>query len=369
MKRTMMIAASAAALLLAAGCASTDEAGTSRISELENQLETTEQSLAEERAAKNALANQVKSMGEKPAMETDRRVGGNADLPPNAKPGHCYARVLIPATYKTSTEQVIARGESERVETTPAKYGTNTKRVLVAEESERIEVRPATYKTVTERVLVQPARTTLIATPAKYETQSERVLVRQAYTTWKKGRGPVEKLDQATGEIMCLVEVPAEYRTVSKRVQVTAPGTREVTKPAVYRTVTRRVVDTPAATRTVKIPAKYSTIKVQTVVQPASQRTVKIPAKYQTVSKRVKVNEESLEWREILCDTNTTGDVVRRLQRALKAKNINPGPIDGVYGSQTRRAVNAYQKRAGLPTGALTIRTLNSLGVKLGNSA
>ena len=41
MKRTMMIAASAAALLLAAGCASTDEAGTRRISELENQLQTT----------------------------------------------------------------------------------------------------------------------------------------------------------------------------------------------------------------------------------------------------------------------------------------------------------------------------------------
>ncbi len=38
-------------------CGRTDEAGTSRISELENQLETTEQSLAAERAAKNALAN------------------------------------------------------------------------------------------------------------------------------------------------------------------------------------------------------------------------------------------------------------------------------------------------------------------------
>jgi peptidoglycan hydrolase-like protein with peptidoglycan-binding domain len=119
----------------------------------------------------------------------------------------------------------------------------------------------------------------------------------------------------------------------------------------------------------VKIPAKYSTIKVRKVVQPAAQRTVKIPAKYQTVSKRVKVNEESLEWREIFCDTNTTGDVVRRLQRALKAKNIDPGPIDGVYGSQTRRAVNAYQRKAGLPSGALTIRTLNSLGVSLGRSA
>lgn len=45
----------------------------------------------------------------------------------------------------------------------------------------------------------------------------------------EKGRGPVEKLDQATGEIMCLVEVPAEYRTVTKRVQVSPPGAREVT--------------------------------------------------------------------------------------------------------------------------------------------
>lgn len=130
-------------------------------------------------------------MGEKPAMADDCRVGSNADLPPNAKPGHCYARVLIPASYKTSTEQVIARGESERVETKPAKYGTSTQRVLVAEESERIEVRPATYKTVSERVLVQPAQTTLIVTPARYENRSERVLVRQAYTTWKKAAAPL----------------------------------------------------------------------------------------------------------------------------------------------------------------------------------
>lgn len=367
MKRSFTMAASAAALLLAAGCASNDDAGAGRIAELENQLETTSESLEAERAAKNALASQVKSMGEKPVAPADtRRIGGNADLPPNALPGHCYARVLIPATYKTTTEQVVARGESERVETISAKYGTDTQRVLVAEESQRLEVIPATYKTVTERVMVQPEQTSLIATPAKYETRSERVLVKQAFTTWKKGRGPVEKLDQATGEIMCLVEVPAEYRTVTKRVQVTAPSTREVTKPAVYRTVTRRVVDRPASTRTVAIPAKYSTIKVQKVISPASQRTIKIPAKYQTVTKRVKVNEESLEWREILCDTNTNGAVVTRIQRALKAKGHNPGPIDGVYGVQTRAAVKSYQAKAGLPTGALTIRTLNSLGVKLG---
>ena len=38
------------------------------------------------------------------------------------------------------------------------------------------------------------------------------------------------------------------------------------------------------------------------------------------------------------------------------------GPIDGIYGSQTRAAVKAYQKKKGLPTGGLTLETVRSLG-------
>ncbi|MGZ0187819.1 MAG: peptidoglycan-binding domain-containing protein, partial [Alphaproteobacteria bacterium] len=204
---------------------------------------------------------------------------------------------------------------------------------------------------------------------AKYKTTTERVLVRAGYTTWKKGRGPIERLDAGTGEIMCLVEVPPQYRTVTKRVQVAPGSSRESIRPAVYKNVTRRVVDRPASTRTVSIPAKYGTVTVNKVVTPASERRIAIPARYSTVTKKTVVTEERLEWREILCETNTNGDVVQRLQRALKAKGHNPGPIDGVYGSQTRAAVSSYQKKAGLPTGGLTIKTLNSLGVSLGRSA
>ncbi len=29
------------------------------------------------------------------------------ELPPAAKPGECYARVFVPATYTTSTEQML----------------------------------------------------------------------------------------------------------------------------------------------------------------------------------------------------------------------------------------------------------------------
>ena len=84
-------------------------------------------------------------------------------------------------------------------------------------------------------------------TPPVYENVTERILVKPAYTTWKKGRGPIEKINQATGEIMCLVEVPAEYRTVTKRVLKTPAGTKKVTIPAVYKTVKKRIMVDGAA--------------------------------------------------------------------------------------------------------------------------
>ncbi|MCB1751997.1 MAG: hypothetical protein KDI74_09760 [Gammaproteobacteria bacterium] len=64
---------------------------------------------------------------------------------------------------------------------------------------------------------------------------TEKVLVKPAYTTWKSGRGRIERVDNASGEIMCPVEVPAEYRTVTKRVMKSGPSTRKETIPAALK--------------------------------------------------------------------------------------------------------------------------------------
>ena len=51
------------------------------------------------------------------------------------------------------------------------------------------------------------------------------------------------------------------------------------------------------------------------------------------------------------------------MQVALRALGLYCGPIDGIVGPQTRAAVTAAQKRAGLPqTGAIGARTRESLG-------
>ncbi len=433
---------------------------------------------------------------------------------PNAKPGECYAKVVIPAQYKTEAEEVLVKEPSERIEIIPAKYEwvkekvlvkeasqklvsvpatyetvtekvevrpeslvwltslrnnapqaspalleaaknggvdldaatpgmcfhehripakyeTRTEQVLVSEASERVEVIPAKYEWVEEKVLVKEASQKEVAVPPVYETITEKVLVEPARTVWKKGRGLIEKIDNTTGEIMCLVEIPAKYKTITKRVLKTPASTKVIEipaqyktvkvrklvsapqekrieipakyktitkrvqvsedefvwheihnkeldassrtgsqiclqkRPAVYKTVTRRVVKTPAATKTVEIPAQYKVVKVRKLVSAPQEKRIEIPAKYTTITKRIKISDQRVEWRSVLCQTNMKPEIITRLQRALKAAGFDPGPIDGVVGAATLRAVGNYQREKGLPTGGLTMDTLKSLGITI----
>jgi hypothetical protein len=293
-----------------------------------------------------------------------QNAGDQELFPPNAKPGECYARVFVPPTYKTETTRVLRREASERVETSPPKYEWVEERVEVQGPSEKVEVIPATYEWVEERVMVSPAASHTEVVPPVYESVDERMIDTPAHTVWKKGRGPLERVDHATGEIMCLVEVPATYKTVTKRVLKSPATTRMVEVPAKYETVKKRVMKTPPQTKVVKIPAQYKTVKVKRIATPAQTRSIPVPAEYQWVSSHVKVTEGKMAWRPVLCETNTTPQAVEALQRALEKAGYDPGKIDGVIGPKTRSALASYQRAKGLPVGGLTLDTLKALGVE-----
>ena len=72
-----------------------------------------------------------------------------------------------------------------------------------------------------------------------------------------------------------------------------------------------------------------------------------------------------MQWRPVLCETNMSGTKITDIQRALKKAGHDPGTIDGVIGKQTMVAVEAFQRKNGLPRGGLTIETLQKLGVKI----
>jgi hypothetical protein len=175
--------------------------------------------------------------------------------------------------------------------------------------------------------------------------------------------------------------IPEEYTTVSKSIKLsndifswhsakekpnaTLTGSKICLKqiPAKHKTITKRIVKNPATTKTVEIPAEYKTVKVRKLVTAAAENRIKIPAIKQSVSKRIKIGDERLEWRQVLCQTNMTKDVITGIQNALYKKGFNPGPIDGEIGSATLRAVDAYQQKNNLDRGGLTIDTIKALGV------
>ncbi len=308
-----------------------------------------------------SLNSQVQSSNNSALVSSEQK---SDLLPPNAKPGECYARVLTPADYKTETTKVLKKEKSFRLEVTPATYEIVTTRVQVKEASEIGEVVPAVYEWKTEQVLVEEAYDKLQAFPTVYETKVEKMLVKKAYKTWEKGRGPIEKIDNSTGEIMCLVDVPAEYKTITSKVVKSKAYVKKVTIPAVYKAVKKRVMVKGPTIVKKAIPAVYADVKVRKIVKPSSKKSITLPAQYQTVSNRIKLTDSSLEWRSILCETNTTEDIVFDIQRALLEKGHSPGPLDGVIGVETMSAVKSYQKEKKLAVGQLTFETLKSLGIE-----
>lgn len=344
----------------------------------------------------------------KPAPVPKKPAASKTECMANAKPGECYVMIIKDPVYRTESVKKLVKEASERIEimppvykavkvhvtseeiqeVIPAVYETVKERVMVKPASTRLENVPAVFEEVEERVMEKPATQKAIEVPAVYEDKTEQKLVRAAYTTWKPGTSTsVQKIDEKTGEIFCLVEVPAEYQAVTTRVLKTPATIRYEEIPAEYKTAKRTVLKSPETTRSVPVPAEYADREVtklvkpaqtttktvpvdymreiMTQVQPATEKRVPVPAEYAAVEEKVLVSPAKEFCTQVLCDVNTTPERVVLIQRALQASGFNSGS-SGTLDAQTMNAVVAFQKAKGLSDdGYLTAETLNAMGVPL----
>jgi hypothetical protein len=243
-------------------------------------------------------------------------------LPPNAEPGECYAKTIVPADYRTVSE-----------------------RHLTQEASTRLEVVPATFKWVEERIMTKEASTQLEAVPAEYKWQESTIQVKPAHTGWvmqtaEDCAAPDSKA--VLGGVMCLRTTPAEFKTVRTQVLAKAAFTRTVCLPAEYQTVRRQVVDTAAMTRTINIPAEY-----------------------ENVDRIVLVCPERVKWEHVVCEDKLTADTVNKVKTSLLASGYKPGPMNGTLTREDRLALAQYQMKNHLGVGYLSYETLKLLGVSV----
>lgn len=146
-------------------------------------------------------------------------------------------------------------------------------KVLIEEAGVKLSVRPAQFIESEKQVLMKPSSKKLEAVPAVYETVVEKVMVEAAHREWQKGRGLIERIDNGTGEIMCLINVPARFEEIK-----------------------RQVIKTPASTKSVMMPAKYESVTVETLSQDAGESRIAIPAKYETYKRLKKRDDSKLTW-------------------------------------------------------------------------
>lgn len=284
-------------------------------------------------------------------------------FPVDAKPGQCYAEVIVPAKFETVTERVLSQDASSRINVVAAQYEWVEQEVMVKPETVRLEVVPAEYKTVTERVLVEPQSEQLVSVPATFKTVNEKILVRPATQVWKDGEAEIENPNQLTGDIVCLVERPAEYKTVQRQV-IDQPARTEIkTIPAVYKTVEKQIIAKPATTREVTIPAEYKTVRVKKMVTPNRTEQIAIQPEYVTVNRYVMVEPAYTKWEMVLCSDTVSPQLALEVEDRLKEEGYNPGPLDGEIDGSTEKAIKQYQIANNLPAGGLTPMTLESLGI------
>ncbi len=306
--------------------------------------------------------------------------------PPDAKPGECYARVVLPAQYETVEEKVMIKEASEEISIIPPEYGIAEEEIEVipaskkltpvpasyTEVTETIEVKPAirtwktslnkealpvspeilaaakaagvdvdntqpsncykeyftprTFKIVAENILVQnehnetevipavfemveqtvvvkAASQKTVEVAAVYEETEEQILVEAEKTVWKKGENPAQKISGATGEIMCLVKIPAKYKTIKKR-----------------------VLKSPATTQIVDVPEETKVIEVKKLVTDTQIKNIPMPAVYETIEKTELESEAAFSWQnaenEVGAGLSYTGHQICLTEEAAKTVDV-----------------------------------------------
>lgn len=249
------------------------------------------------------------------SAEAQHNAAFPSDPPSHAEAGQCYTRIHHDAQYNTIRESVVIADGYETYEvfvngrlvdshTVDPVLETRTRQYVAREAAMRYRVTEPVYETVTEQVQIQPAYSRYVVEPARHETVSERVLVREARLVWR--RGYVEgaqsyRHDPETGEVWCLIEEPAEYRTITRAVIAEPAHVREIPVEARFQTIEREVLRQPATVEEIPIPAQHASYQYTTLVHPAEVRARYVQERTDVLKRYELVAGERYEWRLVDC--------------------------------------------------------------------
>jgi len=212
----------------------------------------------------------------------------DTDVLPDAKAGECYAKVLVPPSYKTETIES-----------------------LVSEAAETILVVPAKYSDATEQIVKQEASTVITAIAPEYETAEASVVVVPGSTDWVRG-GIESSMVASKGD---LSEIESAGHDLSKA----KPGMcfYEHYKPATIKKNMEKVLITEETETLEVVPASFKAAKKEIMVSPKSSKYVVTPASFKTEQAKILVEPAKSIWKKgkglVQKVDNVTGEIMCRV--------------------------------------------------------
>lgn len=234
-------------------------------------------------------------------------------LPEKPEDGGCYAKCVTPDEYKDSTIRVMVRPAYQTIEIVPAQYKTVVDSIIVRPASKQFKYIAATYKTVRDTLIIKDSYNKLTMSPEVFTASSEILTIKPAIGRWEAG-GVVPDCDSSNPED-CRMLCYREYPALTKSIPTTELSKSQTADPspirAEYKVVTKEVEVSPARVEETIIPARYTTVTRRVLVKDETVVETTVAAEYEDVTVQRLVKKGGLTyWKPIACELPKLGEIL-----------------------------------------------------------
>jgi hypothetical protein len=251
-------------------------------------------------------------------------------LPTNGKAGKCYKQCL-------KYDSTVVNPDPYAV---IPPFGWEEVLLQNTEAQQRFEIEAPRFDTVLLKIPVDKV-TRMAQLPDEYGLIADRITTSKGVNKWVRRQSSKEELKASPSNCLaiCLVEVPAVYKTDQKLVLKSTAHQQRYDD--IDTIVFKQVIETKPMTKTF----------------------IEEPPQYEKVFRKVNPQATYYNWRILEINSCSSSSLVREIQIELKRRGYSSGQIDNVLGTKTKAALIQFQKENKLKVGILGRDTLKALGL------
>ncbi|MEO6690957.1 MAG: OmpA family protein [Saprospiraceae bacterium] len=232
-------------------------------------------------------------------------IKGQEALPSNPKPGMCYIRCVLEDSWREKEIQITKRPGYTQLEVVPAEYKTTTEQVMIKPATKKLEIIPAVYKKVADTIVIEEEQSKITIVPVKFTNVIEEVINQPAFARFESHSAieGCKSKDPMDCEVLCYVQHPEQKTSLNIQKIGAESSYVKNKKPGRTTLITKDVIVSPEQVKEIEIPAVYKTITKKVLIKDETVREIKVEPQYENQMTRTLEKQGGVTvWEEIACN-------------------------------------------------------------------